>query len=420
MAPVSQGNVFGSRTASHTITISRGSGGQRWTLRPWVVAPFVGLGVLSLIGSLIFGGLFFFNDNVVRALLAREARGTNAYEERMAALRTEIDRLKTGQTRVRETVSAQVKDLLTQQAELTGRFQQLQPLLEKARDMGVLTTARPNGQSASPAALEKAPTANAPAQERQPLLRSNASHPDDISSLSLRHEDVNEIASLVLPTIRKSVDMVSEEQTSTVAELARNTQTRASHLAEVLGTVGIRVEGVEPALGGPFIPANGELSFSDSLTRLDQALRTYDRLKTKSARVPLADPLPGARVTSIFGVRPDPFFHRAALHSGVDLAAPTGTLVKATAAGKVVSAGEAGGYGMMVEVDHGNGFSTRYAHLSEIDVASGTSIKAGQVVGRVGSTGRSTGSHLHYEVRTDETPVDPERYIRVGKKLAKL
>lgn len=413
MAPLSQGNVFGSRAAARTIIISGGSLGQRWTVRPWLAASIAGLGVCALLGCLVFGGLFFFNDNIVRALLARETRMTNAYEERMATLRTEIDRLKTGQTKVRETVSAQVKALLTQQAELTGRFEQLQPLLERARDMGVLTKASPTG------ALDDTATAPSPAQNSSSPA-TPARHPEDISALSLRHEDVSEIASLVLPTIRKSVDMVSDEQTSTIAELARTTRSRADHLAEVLGSVGIRVEETKPAMGGPYIPADGELSFSNSLNLLDQALQTYGRLKTKSARVPLADPLPGARITSTFGVRPDPFFRRAALHSGVDLAAPTGTLVRATASGKVVSAGEAGGYGMMVEIDHGNGFSTRYAHLSEINVASGSTIKAGQVVGRVGSTGRSTGSHLHYEVRTEETPVDPERYIRVGRKLAKL
>ncbi|WP_062220318.1 M23 family metallopeptidase [Aureimonas sp. D3] len=419
MAPSSQGNVFGSGAAARTIIISRGSLGQRWTVRTWVAASIAGLGIGALIGCLVFGGLFFFNDNIVRALLARETRMTNAYEERMATLRTEIDRLKTGQTKVRETVSAQVKALLTQQVELTGRFEQLQPLLEKARDMGILTKASPNAASddasaagREPSALPTAPNSSSPTIPTR--------HPEDISALSLRHEDVSEIAGLVLPTIRKSVDMVSDEQTSTIAELARTTRSRADHLAEVLGSVGIRVEETKPAIGGPYIPADGELSFSNSLNLLDQALQTYGRLKTKSARVPLADPLPGARVTSTFGVRSDPFFRRAALHSGVDLAAPTGTLVRATASGKVVSAGEAGGYGMMVEIDHGNGFSTRYAHLSEIDVASGSAIKAGQIVGRVGSTGRSTGSHLHYEVRTDETPVDPERYIRVGRKLAKL
>jgi murein DD-endopeptidase MepM/ murein hydrolase activator NlpD len=91
--------------------------------------------------------------------------------------------------------------------------------------------------------------------------------------------------------------------------------------------------------------------------------------------------------------------------------------VRATAAGVVTEAGNSGGYGIMVEIDHGNGLTTRYAHLSSISVKVGDRVATGAVVGHVGTTGRSTGPHLHYEVRVDGEAIDPMRYIRAGREL---
>jgi murein DD-endopeptidase MepM/ murein hydrolase activator NlpD len=123
-------------------------------------------------------------------------------------------------------------------------------------------------------------------------------------------------------------------------------------------------------------------------------------------------------LTSSFGYRVDPFLGRLALHPGVDLAEPYGAEIHAAAAGRVVHAGPAGGYGIMVEIDHGNGLATRYAHISEALVEEGEAVDKGAVVGRLGSTGRSTGPHLHYEVRIDGDPVDPMRFLKAGGLLA--
>jgi murein DD-endopeptidase MepM/ murein hydrolase activator NlpD len=124
-------------------------------------------------------------------------------------------------------------------------------------------------------------------------------------------------------------------------------------------------------------------------------------------------------VTSPFGVRTDPLIGAAALHSGMDFRAPVGMDAKVTAPGVVVKAGWNGGYGRMVEVDHGQGFTTRYAHLSEILVSVGEKLSAGDSVGRTGSSGRSTGPHLHYEVRHNGEAVDPLTFLTVGKKIAR-
>ncbi len=106
------------------------------------------------------------------------------------------------------------------------------------------------------------------------------------------------------------------------------------------------------------------------------------------------------------------------MHTGVDFRAEQGTQILATAPGKVVTAEYTGGYGNMVEIEHSNGFSTRYAHMSAILVSPGQSVTTGTVVGRVGTTGRSTGPHLHYETRINEEPMDPTRFLRAGMKLA--
>jgi murein DD-endopeptidase MepM/ murein hydrolase activator NlpD len=106
------------------------------------------------------------------------------------------------------------------------------------------------------------------------------------------------------------------------------------------------------------------------------------------------------------------------MHTGLDFRGDTGEAIRATAAGTVTHTGWSGGYGKMVEIDHGNGLSTRYGHLSSIDVDVGQNVRSGQVVGRMGSTGRSTGPHLHYETRIDGEAVDPQRFLRAGLRLA--
>ncbi len=118
------------------------------------------------------------------------------------------------------------------------------------------------------------------------------------------------------------------------------------------------------------------------------------------------------------GNRRDPFLGRLALHSGIDFRFAPGEKVRATAPGKVIAAGWTGGYGNMVEVDHGNGISTRYGHMSEIRVKVGDKVDRTDVIGLAGSTGRSTGTHLHYEVRQDGRAVDPIYFMNAGLKLA--
>jgi murein DD-endopeptidase MepM/ murein hydrolase activator NlpD len=135
--------------------------------------------------------------------------------------------------------------------------------------------------------------------------------------------------------------------------------------------------------------------------------------KLQSLMVPSSRPLQ-VPVGSGFGFRADPFTGRSALHTGLDFPADVGTPVAAAAGGVVVSTGSHPAYGQMVEIDHGRGLVTRYAHNSKIRVADGDLVKRGQVIAAVGSTGRSTGPHLHFEVLVDGVPQDPDKFLGRG------
>ena len=167
----------------------------------------------------------------------------------------------------------------------------------------------------------------------------------------------------------------------------------------------VRIEGInDPAFTRAYLSAAAVL---DQLNTLSAALD----------RVPLAMPVSAAGFdrSSGFGARVDPFTGRYAFHPGIDLAGPWGSAVRATAPGKVVFAGYRGGYGNMVEVDHGYGIHTRYGHLSAITVRVGASLDKGASLGRVGSTGRSTGPHVHYEVWYDNIVKNPNNFIEAGR-----
>jgi hypothetical protein len=159
--------------------------------------------------------------------------------------------------------------------------------------------------------------------------------------------------------------------------------------------------------------------------RLDRTIKqarelrvTYDEIVARMEReaeawacIPSTRPLEESRVTSTFGRRRDPFTGRLAWHRGIDLRAPYGTPVLASAEGRVIRAGYYGAYGRLVEMDHGNGLRTRYAHNSRLAVKVGQWMRRGEVLAYVGSTGRASASHLHFEVHLDGEPVNPKPYI---------
>ena len=163
-------------------------------------------------------------------------------------------------------------------------------------------------------------------------------------------------------------------------------------------------------VGGPLEPVSGS---DATFKQLFTSWKKLDSISQGAIAVPSEKPVKTAAFTSGYGVRSDPFRGAAAMHAGIDLAGPLGTPIYATADGVVSDAGyNNGGYGNLVKIDHGRGIETRYGHMSAILVSPGQRVVRGQQIGRMGSTGRSTGSHLHYEVRIDGRAVNPIPFMK--------
>lgn len=167
-----------------------------------------------------------------------------------------------------------------------------------------------------------------------------------------------------------------------------------------------------PLVGAAFSPLELDKELDPKYQKLANDLELWHGLSRLSTILPLGAPVKKVRITSNYGTRNDPFTGKPKRHRGIDFAGKIGTELMAVAPGRVVSAGERVGYGTTVEIDHGLGFSTLYAHLSQITVSRGDWVRPGTVVGLGGSSGRSTGPHLHYEIRYKGAPFDPTKFVK--------
>lgn len=152
---------------------------------------------------------------------------------------------------------------------------------------------------------------------------------------------------------------------------------------------------------------------------MGQSLARMDALETGLASLPQVSPAHVAFISSSYGYRSDPFTGASAFHAGLDFPGPIGSPIYAAAKGKVIFAGQRQGYGNCVEISHGNGLMTRYAHLSGLRARVGQEIEAGSIIGAMGNTGRSTGSHLHFEVRIHDKPVNPRPFLVAAQTASK-
>ena len=219
------------------------------------------------------------------------------------------------------------------------------------------------------------------------------------------------------------------DQERLIARAGTFAQNRAERLR-----LAFRLAGLNPAayavsgaaLGGPLVEARDpralaaildvDEAFALRIRHASDSLDDMRGLADAAGALPLSRPT-GARTTSGYGVRFDPFNGRPALHQGQDFAAPLNTPIVATAPGVVSFTGVRSGYGNTIEIDHGRGFKTRFAHLNAIAVRPGQAVAVGQRIGAMGTTGRSTGVHLHYEVWVDGRPQNPARFLKAGESL---
>jgi murein DD-endopeptidase MepM/ murein hydrolase activator NlpD len=371
---------------------------------------------------------FAFRDDLLTRLIGRQAEMQYAYEDRITELRAQIDRLTSRQLLDQEQVEHKIGEIMRRQTTLESRTSAIAGLPDLAATGSIRTPVRPT--------MPRPDTAGAPALKPSPINDTVilVAPPDREAALesrvsvgrSARFSGSKKPVGLeaTLTRLAESLDRVEARQGATLIVLEESYEAKLKRMRGVLSELGLdlgKMAAGRPApIGGPFIPvaARSDGGFERQLARLHLARQNLERLTRTAQAVPLRKPIIGEiETTSGFGVRMDPFVRAMAMHSGLDFRGATGDPVRATAAGKVVSAGWSGGYGRMVEIDHGNGFSTRYGHLSEILVSEDQAIKPGQIIGRVGSTGRSTGPHLHYETRIDGEAVDPQKFLRAGLRL---
>jgi murein DD-endopeptidase MepM/ murein hydrolase activator NlpD len=228
---------------------------------------------------------------------------------------------------------------------------------------------------------------------------------------------------------RANPNRLEDEQQQLLSELEDNVVERSEQTRGVLRVTGISLASLTgpdaDAAGGPLVPQDfvaylrgSDLNpaFQERVAQVAARVTESRRLEGIANSTPLAPPVAVEyRETSGYGNRIDPFTGRPAVHSGLDLAAFERAPVVATSPGTVVYAGTRSGYGYTVEIDHGHGFKTRYAHLRDIQVQRGDSVAIGQRIGSMGSTGRSTATHLHYEVWFRGRAVDPVNFLRAGR-----
>jgi murein DD-endopeptidase MepM/ murein hydrolase activator NlpD len=246
------------------------------------------------------------------------------------------------------------------------------------------------------------------------LSRAYAQHPGlhTLAQQTARVADIGKSENLLMARTEGALDQGVGNLRNVVRQTGINPDAFARKIATERGIGGpeipldqVRVEGIsDPQFARAYLSAAAVL---DQLNTLSAALD----------HVPLTAPVSAASFdkSSGFGARIDPFTRRYAFHPGIDFAGPWGSVVHATAPGVVVFAGYRGGYGNMVEIDHGYGLHTRYGHLSTISVRPGNRIGKGAGLGRVGSTGRSTGPHVHYEVWYDDVVKNPNNFLEAGR-----
>jgi len=234
--------------------------------------------------------------------------------------------------------------------------------------------------------------------------------------LKKQNKEMNENMVLVSDADNQIVKVVSKLTNDKTSELQRNLKRINGTIANLGLNQNVLVERANSfssqMVGSSFIPLDFDEKMDPKYQKLADNLALWHGLSRLDTILPLGAPVDKVHITSTFGMRTDPFNGEQKKHKGLDFAGKIGTELFAVAPGRVVSAGERVGYGKTVEVDHGLGFTTLYAHLSRIYVTRGDWVRPGTVVGLAGSSGRSTGPHLHYEIRYNGAPFNPEKFVK--------
>jgi murein DD-endopeptidase MepM/ murein hydrolase activator NlpD len=339
----------------------------------------------SLLGCLLFTNVLtlvglLFNTDIV-GIWQKRSGILAAYELRITQLSGSVDLLRLREVTNLGTATPKLQEVAELQMQVDEQLGTLQSLAATAANLGVVHLQRAGDQAES---------VGAEGSGRADQL--------DIIEADLRAMEREIVAAVAMLSAAAdlSTDMI-------VAELDRVGQTGGAELAR----------------GGPLMPLPEDAIGGESLT-VREAVAALDRFREARRAmddVPIHQPVNTSLISSNFGARKDPFTGQSAFHSGIDFPAPSGTPVKSAGSGVVTFVGWKGDYGNVVEVTHLSGLISRYPHLSKALVQQGDRVEADMEIALVGSTGRSTGPHLHFELRDQNGAIDPAPYLAVGKRL---
>lgn len=426
----------GSSPETHRVSLSRGE-----STTTFVVGPAFAIAAISAFLALFIGitgatAFWTWRDEVLISAVDDRSQIEVLYQDRIDRLRAEIERLNSRQIVDRHSVELQVAELLRRQEDLNKRHNIVSELMDRAERSGIRLAIRSPIPSEKPdparttLAINGQEDETAIGGESEPLVG------DPLAALGLRGStpapgtdrpvivDVPELTPdkrAALHDVETSLVTMRQESTAALDALAVAAESKIDTILDATKPLGISLASAadlkhDGFTGGPFVPVTGQ-SFQDRVLRADRAMRALDDVESAAKRLPISRPMKNTSISSHFGPRLDPFLKSLAMHTGMDFKASYGSRIYATAAGTVIHAGWKGGYGKMVEIQHANGFVTRYAHMSRVQVAEGNHVILGDVIGNIGSTGRSTGPHLHYEVRLNDRALDPAAFVTAGDRL---
>lgn len=445
---------------------------QFFTFGPTLQATLAGLSLIFL-GWVAFASVnVIFKDRIIAAKDHRYQQMQSTYENRVADLQVSYDELNGALVSAEDTFKSTADQLEAKQrtvARLLNRKDTVDSTLASLRGTTVSTAADEQSMPARPASNTAGDSVDAmpPADSAiggddpdgnseigvmpdsaQPQPRTakpaKASFLDNAvgrlaaaffsqKKRAVSYKVVNQPAFHVLAAQTARLMKMSRTQTSLLVAADSQLSGSISDIEAVMRRVGINPDRMEQeasdeGVGGPFIPVSAmriegisDASFTKAFAGVSAHVKELDTLFAAFRHVPLTRPVYGSEfeMTSGFGARIDPFTHRLGFHPGMDFGGPWGATITATAPGVVDWAGYRGGYGQMVEIDHGFGIKTRYGHMSAILIKVGARVDKGTPVGKLGSTGRSTGPHVHYEVWLGDVVRDPSRFIEAGRHVLK-
>ena len=415
----------------------------------------VALASLLVLGWVAYSSVVvIFKEQIITAKNQRYASMQAAYEGRISQMQLQYDELNGLLVLAEERFQNATRDLESKHRQLTALLMQKQAMDKSMRDvkrqvavMEGYAGRTPTIQQASAGAddsnvlmMQVADADSAARQSRDTQQFSDSAIASVAASLA-PHSGAQGKSTLAqnyvvrrIASLEDRLKGIEKSQMGLLNELGENATGEIDHMESVIRMTGLNVDQVVTTMGdrtgrgGPLIPV-GDVRAADGLTddfekqfaALAKRFDRLDSLTTSLSRIPLVTPVASGlyRLTSGFGYRVDPFTGRVAYHSGTDLAGEYGTPILVTAPGRVIRAEKSGAYGLMVEVDHGHGIHTRYGHLQAALVKPGDFVQFRQRIALMGSTGRSTGPHCHYEVWFNSVVRDPIKFFEAGRYVYK-